>query len=105
MLCQLNERRKKAAFMTSTSYTESIKIDSRWAWFVRSPIYFVVSVLFGVSVSFAPLFLYWSGKGTFFHGFEWIIVQSCFAVIFLVGLFYMRLGGVVIGELRKKTSG
>ena len=40
----------------------------------------------------------------FFPGFEWIIVPSCFAVIFLVGLFYMRLGGVVIAELRKKSK-
>jgi hypothetical protein len=57
-----------------------------------------------VSVSFAPLFLYWSGKRTLFPGFEWIIVPSCFALTFLVGLFYMRLGNVVIGELRKRPK-
>ena len=83
----------------------TIEIDSKWVRIAHSPLFWIVAGLQGVSVSFAPLFLYWSGKGTFFHGFEWIIVQSCFAVIFLVGLFYMRLGGVVIGELRKKTSG
>jgi hypothetical protein len=83
----------------------TIEIDSKWVRIAHSPLTWIVASLQGVSVSFAPLFLYWSGKGTFFHGFEWIIVQSCFAVIFLVGLFYMRLGGVVIGELRKKTSG
>ena len=80
----------------------TIEIDSRWVKIAHSPLYWIVAALQGVSVSFAPLFLYWSGKGTFFHGLEWIIVPSCFAVILLVGLFYMWLGGAVIGELRKK---
>ena len=51
------------------------------------------------SITFAPLFLYWSGKGMFHHGSEWLIVPACFAVI---GFFYILLGGAVIGELRKK---
>jgi len=38
----------------------------------------------------------------FHYGSEWIIVPSCFAVILLVGFFYILLGGAVIGELRKK---
>jgi hypothetical protein len=82
--------------------TVTIEIDSKWVKIVHSPFFWVVATLQGVSVSFAPLFLYWSGKGTFFHGSEWIIVPSCFAVILLVGFFYMWLGGAVIGELRKK---
>jgi hypothetical protein len=81
----------------------TIEIDSKWAKLVRSPLYWVVAALQGVAVTFAPLFLFWSGKGAFFHGFEWIIVPSCFAVILLVGFFYMLLGNAVIGELRKKT--
>jgi len=56
-----------------------------------------------VSITFALLFLYWSGKGRFFHGSEWIVVPSCFAVILLVGFFYIWLGSAVIGELRKKN--
>ena len=83
--------------------TVTIEIDSKWVKIVHSPLFWVVGTLQGVSVSFAPLFLYWSGKGTFFHGSDWIVVPSCFAVILLVGFFYMRLGGAVIGELRKKT--
>jgi hypothetical protein len=80
----------------------TIEIDSKWVKIVRSPLYWIVAALQGVSVSFAPLFLYWSGKGSFFHGSEWIVVPSCFALILLVGLFYMLLGSAVIGELRKK---
>jgi hypothetical protein len=44
----------------------SIEIDSRWVKIVRSPVYFFIVALQGISVTFAPLFLYWywSGKGT-----------------------------------------
>jgi hypothetical protein len=81
----------------------TIEIDSRWVKIAHSPLYWIVAALQGVSITFAPLFLYWSGEGWFYHGWERIIVPSCFAAIVLVGLFYFWLGGVVIGELRKKT--
>ncbi|HYL74031.1 MAG TPA: hypothetical protein VEU96_07475 [Bryobacteraceae bacterium] len=81
-----------------------IEIDSKWMKLVRSPLYWMVAALQGVSISFAPLFLYWSGKGMFHPGFEWFIVPSCFAVIFLVGFFYLRLGGEVVRELRKASA-
>jgi hypothetical protein len=50
--------------------------------FVRSPAFSVVSALSGVSVSFAPYFLYLSGQGRFYHGSEWLVVPLCFAVIY-----------------------
>ena len=78
-----------------------IQIDSKWVKIVRSPLYWIVAALQGVSITFAPLFLYWSGKGMF-RGSERFIVPSCFAVILLVGFFYMLLGSAVIGELRKE---
>jgi len=81
----------------------TIEVDSRWVKVVRSPLYWIVAGLQGVSISFAPLFLYWAGKGTFYHGSEWIVVPSCFAVILFVGFFYILLGSAVIGELRKKS--
>jgi hypothetical protein len=82
----------------------AIEIDSKWVKIVRSPIYWVVAAFQGIALSFAPMFLYRSGKQEFFHGYEWIVVPSCFAVIYLVGLFYMILGGAVITELRKIPS-
>jgi hypothetical protein len=81
-----------------------VEIDSKWVKIVHSPLYWIVATLQGVAVSFAPLFLYWSGKGTFHKQYEWIIVPLCFATIYVVGFFYMTLGGAVIGELRKKHS-
>jgi len=80
----------------------TIEIDSTSAKIARSPLYFVIAGLQGVSVTFAPLFLYWSGKGGYFSGYERIVVPLCFAVIFLVPLFSFRLAGPVIKELRQK---
>jgi hypothetical protein len=81
----------------------TIEIASTWVKIVRSPLYWIVAALQGVSISFAPLFLYWSGKGKFYPGYERFIVPLCYATILLVGLFYMLLGSAVIGELRKKN--
>jgi hypothetical protein len=81
--------------------TVTIEIDAKWAKFVRSPAFSIVAALQGVAISFAPLFLYWSGQGKFYHGYERFIVPFCFAVIYLVPLVYFRLGGAVIKELRK----
>ena len=80
----------------------TVEVDSLLVRIVRSPAFYIVTTLQGVSVSFAPLFLYWSGQGKFFHGYERFIVPSCFAVICLVPLVYFRLGGAVINELRKE---
>lgn len=82
----------------------TIQISGRWAKIVRSPLYWIIAALQGVSITFAPLFLYWSGKGSFYPGSEWFVVPSCFAVILLVGFFYMFLGSAVVGELRKKAN-
>jgi hypothetical protein len=41
----------------------TVEVDQKWVSLARSPIYFVVAALAGVSITFAPLFLYWSGKG------------------------------------------
>lgn len=49
----------------------SVEIDSKWVKVVRSPLYFIIVSLQGVSVTFAPLFLYYSGRN-YFNGFEWV---------------------------------
>ena len=84
--------------------TVSIEVNSRWVKLIRSPLYYIVAAFTGVSISFAPLFLYWSGKGWFFPEHQRAIVPICFAVIFLVPFFYMSLGSMVIKELRRKSS-
>ena len=79
----------------------TIELDSKWVKIVRSPLYWIVAALQGVAVSFAPLFLYWSGKGFFPPEENRFVVSLCFATIFFVGMFYMWLGSGVIRELRK----
>ena len=79
----------------------TVEIDSRWVMIVRSPLYWIVTALQGVSITLAPLFLYWSGNGIFPPGENRYIVPLCFAAIFIVGMFYMLLGSQVIRELRK----
>jgi ABC-type transport system involved in multi-copper enzyme maturation permease subunit len=79
----------------------TIEVNSKWVKIVRSPLYWIVTALQGVSITFAPLFLYWSGKGLFSPGENRYVVPLCFVTIFFVGIFYMLLGSQVIGELRK----
>ena len=83
--------------------TIEVEIDSRWVRVVHSPIYtWIVTPLTGVAISFAPLFLYWCGKGTFFPGTRWIVVPACFVVIYFVGMFYIALGSSVVTALRRE---
>ena len=82
----------------------TVEIDSKLAKIVRSPAFSIVAALQGICVSFAPAFLYWSGQGKFFHGFEWFVVPMCFGVICLVPLVYFRLGNAVVKELRKNET-
>ena len=82
----------------------TIELDVKWRKLTHSPFYFLIAALQGVAVSFAPLFLYWCGKGIFFPGYEWLVVPACFVVIFIVGMFYFSLGSAVIKELRKSEN-
>jgi hypothetical protein len=79
----------------------TIQIGAKWAKIARSPLYWIVAALQGVSVTFAPLFLYWSGRGGYFAGAEWIVVPLCFAVVYLVPLFHFQFSNRVIEELRR----
>jgi hypothetical protein len=82
----------------------TIQIDSKWVRRVKSPLMLIVGTLQGVSITFAPLFLYWSGTGSFHPNLRWIVVPLCFASIVLVGGFYIWLGGAVVRELRKQCD-
>jgi len=78
----------------------TIQVSPLWAAVARSPLYWIIVGLQGVSVTFAPLLLYWSGRG-YLGASEWIVVPLCFAAIFLVPVFHFRIGGAAIQELRK----
>ena len=80
--------------------TVTVQIGAKWAKIARSPIYWIVGMLQGVSVTFAPLFLYWSAKGGF-PGRQWIVAPLCFAVIYLVPFFHFHFSNAVIEGLRR----
>jgi hypothetical protein len=80
----------------------TVEISSKWVSVIRSPLMWLVWALQGVSVSFAPLFLFWSGKGLFPTWARWPTILTCFAVIWFEGVFFMALANHVIGQLRKE---
>ena len=84
--------------------TVTMEVNSTWARIVRSPIYYLVAAFTGVSTTFCPLFLYWSGKGTFFPQWRWFIVPACFAITYLVPFFYLGLAAMLVKELRKHPN-
>jgi hypothetical protein len=79
----------------------TIQIGATWASIARSPVYWIIAALQGVSVTFAPLFLYWSGRGGYSLGYEWVVVPVCLAVMYLVPLFHFQFSNRVIEELRR----
>ncbi len=82
--------------------TISIEIDSKWVKRARSPLGTVVVALQGVAMTTAPLFLYGAANGRFGR-YDYLVAAACLSTIYLVGLFYVRLGGEVIGQLRSGT--
>jgi hypothetical protein len=82
----------------------TIEVDSWRAKVARSPVYWIVAPLQGVALTFAPLFLYWCGKGTISPGAGRIVVPACVAAILLVGLFNGALAAPVVKELRERRE-
>ena len=65
---------------------------------------YIVWAFQGVSISFAPLFLFWAGNDRFPSALKWVVVPLCFAAVYLIPLFYFRLGGAVIKALRNEST-
>jgi hypothetical protein len=57
--------------------------------------------LTGVSLTFAPFYLFWCGQWQQLGILEWIVVALCFLVIYFVPGFYMHLASEIIAELAK----
>jgi predicted cation transporter len=82
----------------------TVEVNPLLARCVRSRVFIFVAALQGVCVSFAPLFLYWSGKGTFYPGYEWLFVPLCFVVIWGVPSVYFALANPVVKQLRERSA-
>ena len=82
----------------------NVVINSKWVKRINSPLYTIVQALTGISVSFAPLFLYFAGEWGLIGLSKWLIFIVCYGIIFLVSAFYMGLAFSVIKPIRK-TAG
>lgn len=82
----------------------TVEISPRWVAIIKSPLMYVIWMFQGVAVTFAPLFLYWSGRGTVPPEIQWLVVPLCFALVYIVPLFYFAFGNSVIKQLRTRKE-
>jgi len=83
----------------------TVRIDAKWKRRVKSPyIMGPVAALTGVSVSFAPLFLFTRGPIGELAAWEWAGVAASFLMIYLVPGFYMRLATEVMAALLREDA-
>ncbi len=81
-----------------------IEIDESWVKRINSPLGKLAQALTGVSVSFAPLFLYFYAKGMQPLGPAWIGIPVCAFSILLAGFFNGKLSQYVIAQLYAKKG-
>jgi hypothetical protein len=86
----------------------TIRLRSRQRRWVQSRAFSFIAMWRGVAASFAPLFLYASGRESFLtlgptwvH--EWIVVPLCFLIILAVQWTYQRLADPVIEALHEQS--
>lgn len=80
----------------------TVTIPAVWLRRVKSPLMLIVCALTGVSITFAPFFLFQLGQA---KSEIWNpLVLLCFAVIYLVPGFYMKLAAVVLAQLYKMSK-
>jgi hypothetical protein len=82
----------------------TIEIDSKWVRRINSPLFIIVQALSGVSITFAPLFLYWTGSWGLTGPTKWIIIVVCFALIVIIPGCYMWFASSIVRQLRKGAA-
>lgn len=76
----------------------TVEVGKVTARIARSPFYWAIVALTGVSITLAPLAVYNAGKAGKDISDPSVLVYVC--IIYLVPLFYMRLGSPVADKLR-----
>lgn len=77
----------------------TIELDEVWVKRIQSPWMFWVQALQGVALTFAPFFLYMSGKPHWPAG--GLLAGVALGILWFVFGFYLFLGKAVLAELRK----
>ncbi len=78
----------------------TVTISGKWHRHANSWVLQLVAALTGVSVSFAPMFLFLLGRDKAEFWNPWVLL--CFAVIYFVPGFYMTLALQVLKQLVKQ---
>jgi hypothetical protein len=77
----------------------TVEVSRFWYAAARNPIVsFVVGALTGVAITFAPIFLFFLGRGGA-DLFDWRVV-ACFATTYFVGMTYTALGAPIMRHAR-----
>jgi hypothetical protein len=79
----------------------TVEVDSKWVDRINSPFFTVIQALTGVSLTFAPLFLYWAGSWGLTGPLKWTIIIVCFGLILIVPGYYIWCASPIILQLRK----
>jgi hypothetical protein len=82
----------------------TIEVDSKWVDRVNSLLFTIVQALTGVSITFAPLFLYWAGSWGLSGPLQWTVIAVCFALIICVPGYYIWVASPIISQLRKREA-
>lgn len=81
---------------------EAVQVRVPRFWFRAfrpAPVKYSLAALTGVSISFAPLLLYFLGSSAA-EMFDWRVL-TCLGVAYVVPFVYLRFGGLVLGEIWK----
>lgn len=80
--------------------TVEVRVPRFWFRAVRpAPVKYSLAALTGVSVSFAPLLLFFLGSSGA-RMFDWRVL-TCLGAAYLVPFVYLRFGGLVLAEIWK----
>ena len=77
----------------------TVELEPLWTRLIRSPAFFVIAALTGVSITFCPLFLFRFGQDGIAIT-DWRVL-TCFAIGYLVPIVHFRLAGAVMRALRQ----
>ena len=83
--------------------TIRVSVNARWLRAIHSPLGWLVQALTGVSISFAPMFLYYAGAHHIPIYHPMVIIAG--AMVYLVPLAYIAFAGPIMRQLVDYRAG
>lgn len=101
----MNENPYSAPATNDVPATEApvnVQISAKWVRYVNSPLFVVISAFTGVSITFVPLAMLGLGIWNQWNVLTVAAAAGCWAIGYLVPMFYFRIAGEVIKQIYKK---